>query len=117
MNAVWYPGVTNTCIFYTCICTCMIAAQDGQTALYIASKKGFGVIVELLLEKEHTDVSLGMKVRMTRIPLSVLSLALYSTSKKVYLVQLCSWYIRGLFLVFSSLLCSVVGSAQCGMVC
>ena len=53
----------------------MISVQDGQTALYLASKKGFGGVVELLLEKEQTDVSISTKVCMydmnTTIPLAV----------------------------------------------
>ena len=36
--------------------------QDGETALYIASWKGHGPVVELLLQTEHTDVSISMKV-------------------------------------------------------
>ena len=36
--------------------------QDGETALYIASWKGHGPVVELLLQTEHTDVNISMKV-------------------------------------------------------
>ena len=41
----------------------MIACvQDGATALYIASLKGHGPVVELLLQTEHTDISICTKV-------------------------------------------------------
>ena len=36
--------------------------QDGQTALHIASKEGHGPVVELLLQTEHTDVSISTEV-------------------------------------------------------
>ena len=36
--------------------------QDGQTALYIASWKGHGPVVELLLQIEQTDVNISEKV-------------------------------------------------------
>ena len=38
------------------------AQQNGQTALYIASKKGNGQVVELLLQIEYTDVTICKKV-------------------------------------------------------
>ena len=41
----------------------MIAyVQDGVTALYIASWTGHGPIVKLLLQTEHTDISICTKV-------------------------------------------------------
>ena len=36
--------------------------QDGMTALYIAVNKAHASIVKLLLEREHTDVGIAMKV-------------------------------------------------------
>ena len=36
--------------------------QDGKTALYIASDKGHGPVVEQLLQMEHTDVNINMEV-------------------------------------------------------
>ena len=41
----------------------MIAyVQDGETALYIASRKRCRAVVELLLQMEHTDVDISTKV-------------------------------------------------------
>jgi ankyrin repeat protein len=39
----------------------LIHVQDGKTPLYIASQKGHGAVVKLLLE-QHSDVSICMKV-------------------------------------------------------
>ena len=39
----------------------LIHVQDGQTPLFIASLKGHGAVVELLLQ-QHADVSISMKV-------------------------------------------------------
>ena len=39
-----------------------IIVQDGMTALYIASQEGHGPVVELLLQTEHTDISICKKV-------------------------------------------------------
>ena len=51
-----HPGVTNAhMIVY-------MYAQDGWTSLYIASKKGHGLVVELLLQTDHTDVDISKKV-------------------------------------------------------
>ena len=44
--------------------------QDGQTALYIACKKGHDQIVELLLKKE-VDVNHQMKVRPLMLSMCV----------------------------------------------
>ena len=49
---MWYSGVTNVRVY----------VQDGQTALYIASRNGHGPVVKLLLQTEHTDVNISMKV-------------------------------------------------------
>ena len=40
----------------------IVYIQDDRTALYIASWKGHGPVVELLLQIEHTDVSISKKV-------------------------------------------------------
>ena len=41
--------------------------QDGQTALYIASRNGHGPVVRLLLQTEHTDVDFSQKVIKTQM--------------------------------------------------
>ena len=41
----------------------LLHVQDGQTALYIACKKGYDQIVELLLRRE-ADVNHQTKVRL-----------------------------------------------------
>ena len=49
---------------YTCMLLCSpLCAQDGQTALYIASYKGHDQIVELLLRRE-ADVNHQIKVKL-----------------------------------------------------
>ena len=58
MNVMWYPGVKIIQIQHDL----HVNVQDGQTALYIASWKGHGPVVEILLQTEHTDISICKKV-------------------------------------------------------
>ena len=40
--------------------------QDGETALYVAILEGHEVVVELLLQTQHTDISISQKVQYIR---------------------------------------------------
>ena len=53
----WYSYMYTQWLYIMTACV-----QDGQTALYIASQKGHGPVVELLLQTEHTDVNVSTKV-------------------------------------------------------
>ena len=56
-------SVKYTSSMYTCICLrVFMHVQDGQTALYIASKNGHIAIVNFLLQAAEADVRICQKV-------------------------------------------------------
>ena len=58
-NVLAVFSMRNSCIMIMCL---LIHVQDGRTPLYIASGKGHGAVVKLLLE-QHADVSISKTVR------------------------------------------------------
>ena len=56
LHCMSHPGVTSMQSEHD------THVQDGMTALYVASWKGHGPVVKLLLQTELTDISICMKV-------------------------------------------------------
>jgi ankyrin repeat protein len=65
-------GLMCTCIqgsvHYPCIFVSLLHVQDGQTALYIASKNGHVAIVNFLLQDIQADVRICQKVWNSNSP-------------------------------------------------
>ena len=61
--------------------------QDGQTALYIASRKGHGPVVRLLLQTERADVNISKKVRHKCYCLYTCTLPLAQQYRKTSVIQ------------------------------
>ena len=64
-----------------------LGIQDGESALYIASNEGHGRVVELLLQKEDTDVSISKKVGHSLITLYMNYYWLYQSMNNIFLVR------------------------------